>query len=524
MTVASLFDLVSEKWIPCVRLDGSADELGLLDTLMQAHELREVVDASPLVTASLHRLLLAVLHRNFGPRNYDAWRKLWEAGRLDAEALGAYFDKWRHRFDLFDEERPFYQTPGMDEKMLRGARKLAEDASAGNNPTLFDHTSDDGGVALDAGEAARLIVAQQAYSLGGLMSDEGGRAYGKSACLTDGAAFLLSGETLAQTLLLNMVRYDPDADLPMPGDSSEDLPAWERPDAPSTRERMPDGYVDYLTWQPRRLYLQPETDPQGRLIVAQCIIADGERFPDDYTPPDPMMAYFTRDEKTEPRARRFGLGETLWRDSFSLLGGMLGRRELPRVAAERADLVIDGTIPREAVYDMDVLGLGSSKAKVCLWRHERLPLPLRYLADDELVDYLRECVELTEKVHGSLYGAACELAEEALTAGGRSADTNTRDQLIASLGVSAGYWAALELPFRELVVALAEEDGDRYALEAGWAERLRDTAWEVFARAERSLAPNARNLRAISHGRRVLGGSLRKHLDSYEEVTASDAD
>src|SRR5690554_2687234 len=117
MTMAPSFDLVSEKWIPCVRLDGSTDELGLFNTIAQAHELREVVDASPLVTASLHRLLLAILHHNFGPRKYDDWRELWEAKQFDAQVLAAYFDEWRHRFDLFDEERPFYQTPGMDGKM-----------------------------------------------------------------------------------------------------------------------------------------------------------------------------------------------------------------------------------------------------------------------------------------------------------------------------------------------------------------------------------------------------------------------
>ena len=184
--MAPSFDLVSEPWIPCLRLDGSPDTLGLLDTLVQAHELREVVDASPLVTASLHRLLLAILHRNFGPPKYDAWRELWAAGRFDEGVLTDYFDQWRHRFDLFDEERPFYQTPAMPEKMLKDVTKLAEDAAAGNNPTLFDHSLDDGTRTMTAANAACLLVAQQSYSLGGLMSDESGKTSGKSAPLTDG--------------------------------------------------------------------------------------------------------------------------------------------------------------------------------------------------------------------------------------------------------------------------------------------------------------------------------------------------
>ena len=63
------FDLVDKGWIPCLRLAGNERvEMGLRDVLAQAPTLREIYDPSPLVTVSLHRLLLAILHRNFGPR------------------------------------------------------------------------------------------------------------------------------------------------------------------------------------------------------------------------------------------------------------------------------------------------------------------------------------------------------------------------------------------------------------------------------------------------------------------------
>ena len=92
------FNLVDKPWLPVVWLDGTAGEVGLRDALVRAHEIRELVDGSPLVTVSLHRLLLAILHRNFGPTSFEAWKALWRQGRWDAEKLDSYFTQWRHRF------------------------------------------------------------------------------------------------------------------------------------------------------------------------------------------------------------------------------------------------------------------------------------------------------------------------------------------------------------------------------------------------------------------------------------------
>src|SRR5208337_2892458 len=97
-------------------------------------------DPSPLVLIALHRLLLAILHRNFGPESLEVWKKLWQRGRWDEKPLSDYFNRWRHRFDLFDSERPFYQVARMEDANKHPVHLLALEASAGNNPTLFDHS------------------------------------------------------------------------------------------------------------------------------------------------------------------------------------------------------------------------------------------------------------------------------------------------------------------------------------------------------------------------------------------------
>jgi CRISPR system Cascade subunit CasA len=130
------FNLIDQPWLPCVRLDGQPLRLGLYDALAQAHTLRELQGEIPLSTAALHRLLLAILHRNFGPRNRSEWARLWRAGRWDAGALHAYFDRWRDRFDLFHEAYPFYQSatpPGEPQTLNRLSLTHAY------NSTLFEH-------------------------------------------------------------------------------------------------------------------------------------------------------------------------------------------------------------------------------------------------------------------------------------------------------------------------------------------------------------------------------------------------
>ena len=80
-TTTPTFNLVDQPWIPCVWLDGRRELLGLEAVLVRAHELRDIYDDSPLVTVSLHRLLLALVHHALrGPARMSDWATLWRNG------------------------------------------------------------------------------------------------------------------------------------------------------------------------------------------------------------------------------------------------------------------------------------------------------------------------------------------------------------------------------------------------------------------------------------------------------------
>ena len=65
------FNLIDEPWIPCLRDANTPPTLlTLREVFAQAPRLWQIADPSPIVTISLHRLLLAILHRSLhGPRN-----------------------------------------------------------------------------------------------------------------------------------------------------------------------------------------------------------------------------------------------------------------------------------------------------------------------------------------------------------------------------------------------------------------------------------------------------------------------
>ena len=109
------FDLLTERWIPCLNDMGDVEEVGVLDAFRRAHELRGIADASPLVTCSLYRFLEAVLNQSLDLPDEDAWAEHWEEKFVAAELIARIEEACTGRFDLFDESHPFYQSADIPE-------------------------------------------------------------------------------------------------------------------------------------------------------------------------------------------------------------------------------------------------------------------------------------------------------------------------------------------------------------------------------------------------------------------------
>lgn len=497
------FNLISEKWIPCIRPDGTSCELSLRDTLAGAHELREILDYSPLVTASVYRLLLTVLHRIFGPDNERQWVALWERQRFDDSSLDDYWTEWTHRFDLYHPQWPFYQVANFATRKQSPIARLGLEFSCGHNDTLFDHSVDESPLHIPHAIAARLLLAIQSYGLTGKL--EGG--YPKAGFLVDHAVSMLCGDSLWSTLMLNLIWNRPTVN------KSQDMPTWEKNTPTKFAERSPDGYLDYLTWQARSIRLVPASVNE---IGPKFIwIAGGYKTPEDASLfEDPQGAY-RRDEERGLVPYRLASSKAVWRDSAALFGAQDdGKR--PEAMNMVARLRLRGPLRSLPEPSLHVLGLATNRAKINLWRHERMPLPLDYLDNEALLGNLQETLRLAEDVASSLSRALWRLAHdllvpEASKEGGRAPDKNAVQSLVASFPSRRQYWAILEIPFYETFMLLPD---DQDSAVAAWRDALRDTARGALWLTTGGLDGSPRSLRAAAAAERSLNYHLKRTLNS----------
>lgn len=519
MTHSFSFNLVDEPWLPCTRLDGTAVTLNLRAVLSQCHQLQSLAGDSPPQTATLHRFLLAILHRVFGPADYAAWGELWQAGQFDAPAIQAYLDKWRRRFDLFDAERPFYQSPDPRVKP-KSTISLSHDRASGNNATLFDHHTETDGETLTPAQSARVLITAQTYGLAGLSGITQKFTDGTSA---GGIIFLVEGDNLRQTLLLNMIMY-PAGDADMFGHTRKDAPAWEMDDPFTPAREQPFGYLDYLTWQNRRVLLRPEL-LNGHTVVRHMTMGPALRL--DPTTTD-TMKHYRKDDKLGFLATSFNEDRVLWRDSAAFFTFRdVGDRKVRPPATFRwlRELVGENELPRQNIYRCMALGMSKKQAKVFFFREERLPLPLAYLADENLVNHLRLALDKTGTVAFDLLQAVRRVGMflQVSDADGKQwgeLNSNAKDAIngwVNHTGVDRHYWSGLDIPFQTFIVDLAQ-DAEPALLR--WYAQLHAAAQDAFNQAAQYVGNDGRSFKAIARGQSYLNYRLHQLIPQQQEEIA----
>lgn len=531
------FRLDEERWLPVVDREGAAFHVGLRELFERAHELRWLDAESPPVTAALHRLLLAVLHAGIeGPRDWRAWRELWQADELPSGAIQSYLDKYAGAFDLFDERRPFLQCPGLSELEPRSAAQLVHFRSVGNNGTLFDHTTADRPLRLSAAEAARWLVTVQCYDPGGLKTPY--RTVKKSAAGPGNrfATVLVEGRTLKETLLLNACDYDPEHGLPWDS-AHDDRPAWEaEPPGPEPAERHAHGWLDLLTWPARRVLLHPVDDPEP--AVDGVVVTPGTTLNDELHRTELMAAFTNPATKTSKKAQPWSpvrLHELrgIWRHARKfLLAEDPQRHQRPMVLEHVADQVERGTVSPSEVFTIRVFGQqldDSGGGSVYAWLQEQLPAPAALLRARHpwVGELLGGAAALADGIGDALTGLAknCRKAfsAEHSAAAERAAKHN--------FGLVQDYWPKLPPAFAVLVRDLGD------AVANGRSARGPMREWERTVRAIADAAAEqlvrqlrerqARHLdeiaaahvlydKAVSRHRRTFKGRINQHLPEEE--------
>lgn len=474
------FDLTERPWIN-VRLVGERriSSVSLEQAITGAHQVQGIWDPSPVTAHAIHRLLLAVTHRVFGPPSSDAWRSLYAAGSFDPATVRAYLGRWRARLRLFDPERPFLQRPGLEPKLP--ATTLVFERASGNTVRLFDHTIDASAPPLSPGEAARALVAFQTFAVA-----HGPSGRFKDGPWTRGISMRAEGSTLFESLVLSMVRYTNERPIPWTGD--DDAPAWEQ-DAPVEIEApraVPAGYCDYLTWQPRALLLA-ERDGS----VAQVAREPGLALPTEFTS-DPLRAFVETKKGIKPLRPR--PGRALWRDSHALIEQGLRRGDLISWLAN----VVGGRRPSgpRATPRLVLVALETNQGAVTGSLAERVSVPDGLLNDKSRRDRLGDALAQAEGCGRSIHKATWMLSKDEETT------------IPGGLGEPA-YWARLDAPFQRLAARLADTD-DLDGATAWWSETTYRLARECSREVASALEWTGSGLRAGARFEFNVARSLRK--------------
>jgi CRISPR system Cascade subunit CasA len=398
------YNLLKDGWIPCRMVPNQFKLLSIENVLLHPENIIDVSSTNPLIEFSIYRLLLAILHRNFGPEDRKCWIKIYQAKKWDKTILRNYFEKWNHRFELFNEpENRFYQIEASEIKKKTPITKLDHALSTANNASLFDHSWDTDISPISLPDVAQLLIAFQSFAV------SGGKSYPyyySHAPLISGICTFLKGRTLFETLMLNFIRYDQDHPFPH-SEEHEDMPFWERDDKTlfeGKEGRIPNGYLDYLTWQSRRLWLIPFL-ANGEVKVKYVIMAQGEKVKEKWNY-DPQLLY-KLNKKNERELIKLNPQRQVWRDIEALL--RLNDHKSKFISPEAINWVSKfinmDVIPSSRRYNLEIYGLCNDPknvAKIINWVHSYIPLSLKYLENQRFVDDIKTFIAKCETIEKNL--------------------------------------------------------------------------------------------------------------------------
>lgn len=263
------FNLVDDPWISVRLRTGDPDLVSLRELFHRSTEVRRIAGELPTQDFAILRIALAIMYRALD--SDEEVDEIWESGSLPHGRIDAYLDRWRHRFELFDEIHPFMQVAGL--QSTSGGTKplgiLVPDSPGEDSLFTMRRTVPD----LSFAEAARWLVHCQAYDFDGIKTGavddprtQGGRGYpvgvGWAGWL---GGLYLEGRDLRETLIHNWV---PAAE---PDQRRDDVALWElEPLTPAPRSQAvigPFGPAGLFTWPIRHIRLFSEEDRVTRVLI-----------------------------------------------------------------------------------------------------------------------------------------------------------------------------------------------------------------------------------------------------------------
>ncbi|WP_261561981.1 type I-E CRISPR-associated protein Cse1/CasA [Frankia tisae] len=492
------YNLLTEKWMPVTRAkDGAFDTVSLTDAVTEPEGIAALADSNPLAEIATLRLLLAIIQAALNGPTSDTDRLHRFQKRFPADEVAGYLEKHRHSFDLFHPTAPFFQDPTLLTALEERNQKATPSSRMRPNPAvdlgfpqmaaaqkiLHSHAHHGADRDLDAGEAARLLLAHQAFARAGKVQI-GGSA--KISPLSGALVVAPEGRNLAETLLLSLHTSNVIGS-----------PVWAGPAS---------GWLGRLTWPSRRILLFPHDN--GRRVT-RVLIGTGRPPPDEEPNREPMFAYYPA-KRTTRRKVLVQPERATWRDVAALYQSDQTSNIGADILTNAARLLpyLDPLHSHMAAVNVYGAPGGGQKDAPAMWIRDRFPLPAEFLEPEspavaELTGRLSEA----DRVDAAL--------QKQLTAAFQrgNKDLKLKRDYRPTVRPLAAYWWALEPAFRILLAQYAAHPSNRTHLDAVthvWADAVRTAALDCFAKATQAIALSPRSAPALIRARADLERTLNK--------------
>jgi len=355
----TVLHLDTDAWLPVTYTDSRARKVSLTTLFTDAHLIAGLNLQSPPGYSSLLRILTALTYRITALCDPEVPVEVWHdertrimvQGRFAPTAAREYFECWHHRFDLFDEQRPWRQDPRLRTECdaPAGLTTLLADRPSGKNPAWFSTFNDrNPGTASPALAVEHMLIRQAYGPLGRCQARETLDGHRSADFTYVGAqrarvSFHPVGHTMFDTLMAHLVPAItfPEAEV------ASDLADWETPTLAVTLgvKPPPSGFVSLLANDHGHAVLL-ESAPHPQDPAAPPVITDGYltwRYADKATGNaigfDPYLSY--QNTAAGPKPRMADAGRDLWRD----LPALLATPGAPRVGGGYAPPVVMRALP-----------------------------------------------------------------------------------------------------------------------------------------------------------------------------------
>lgn len=455
-----MINLTLHPWIPVIGQDGIPKSISLQELFRDWQGLRCIYAKDPIITYSLQRFVIAVLHAAYrGPTDERHWRTIVQD---DGQQAIQYLERHQEAFQL----DTFLQDLDLPETQACPAYVLYH-YQPENTPTLFCHAHRWQSFRFSDGEVAQLLIRLQTIDLGCARSSYPGYTVSRTTKETPNLNkinVMVKGINLKETLLLNLYRYS---------GNPVDRPGWET-DAyrGEPKSVVLTGYLSYLTYGWRRLrWVAPD----------RIVITLGSYLPADTVMPDPFIAYRDISKKqAEPdwKPVRMNLDRAVWRNADALLinGGNTMR---PAILDWVAQLAEAGYI--RSPLAIEIFGLApKNNGAYGGWLNQQFAVSTKFLVDPSRWTLLQQAIEIVEQ-YGQLFRTGKGSAYGEIAAILKLGEAGS----LKSLGGEQRFWGSLNAEFQALLTELLETP-DAGSLE-GWHKTIRKTAYRSFRQSLSSI-------------------------------------